>query len=100
MTQATAGRERPAQVHVQQRDIDGLVMCGEHGGVPYDLLGMALGVPPARLRGPPPRPPPARRGAGCPRWACGPRGGPTPPPPPPSRGGPPPGGWPPPDCTC
>src|SRR5580692_1538301 len=50
MTQATARRARPA-VNLTQRDIDGLVMCGEHGGVPYDLLGAALGVQPARLRG-------------------------------------------------
>jgi hypothetical protein len=49
--QATAGRARPAQIHVQQRDIDGLVMCGEHGGVPYDLLGAALGVAPAPAAG-------------------------------------------------
>jgi hypothetical protein len=51
VTQAAGRRARPAQMHVQQRDIDGLVMCGEHGGVPYDLLGTALGVAPARLRG-------------------------------------------------
>ena len=33
-----------------QRDIDGLVLCAEHGGAPYDLLAAALGVTPARLR--------------------------------------------------
>jgi hypothetical protein len=52
MTQATAGSgQRRAHMHVTQRDVDGLMMCGEHGGVPYDLLGAALGVQPARLRG-------------------------------------------------
>lgn len=50
MSEATATR-RPAAIHVQQRDVDGLVLCGEHGGVPYDLLSTALGVAPARLRG-------------------------------------------------
>jgi hypothetical protein len=40
-----------AGVRLQQRDIDGLVLCGEHGGAPYDLLGMALGAQPARVRG-------------------------------------------------
>ena len=43
---------RPAgTVQLQQRDIDGLVLCGEHGGAPYDLLAAVLGVAPARLRG-------------------------------------------------
>jgi hypothetical protein len=51
MTQAATSRARPAAVHLTQRDIDGLVLCGEHGGVPYDLLGAALDVQPARLRG-------------------------------------------------
>ena len=27
------------------------MLCGEHGGAPYDLLAAALGVAPARLRG-------------------------------------------------
>ena len=31
-------------VQLQQRDIDGLVLCAEHGGAPYDLLAAALGV--------------------------------------------------------
>jgi hypothetical protein len=29
-------------LRVTQRDIDGLVLCGEHQGLPYDLLGSAL----------------------------------------------------------
>jgi len=47
----TATATRPAPIHIQQRDIDGLVLCGEHGGAPYDLLAAALAVAPARLRG-------------------------------------------------
>jgi len=47
----TATVTRPAVIQVQQRDIDGLVLCGEHGGAPYDLLAAALQVQPARLRG-------------------------------------------------
>jgi hypothetical protein len=53
------GRRAPAQPHrradagtirLGQRDIDGLILCAEHGGAPYDLLAAALGVPSARLR--------------------------------------------------
>ena len=29
-------------LQITQRDIDGLVLCGEHQGLPYDLLGSAL----------------------------------------------------------
>ena len=47
----TATATGPAIIQIQQRDIDGLVLCGEHGGAPYDLLAAALGVHPARLRG-------------------------------------------------
>ncbi len=47
----TATATRLAVIQIQQRDIDGLVLCGEHGGAPYDLLATALGVQPARLRG-------------------------------------------------
>jgi hypothetical protein len=47
----TATATRPAPIHIQQRDIDGLMLCGEHGGAPYDLLAAALDVAPARLRG-------------------------------------------------
>jgi hypothetical protein len=51
----TASTERPAQradagtVRLSQRDIDGLLLCGEHYGAPYDLLAAALAVPPGRL---------------------------------------------------
>jgi hypothetical protein len=48
---ATGRRADTGAVRLQQRDIDGLVLCAEHGGAPYDLLGMALRVQPARLRG-------------------------------------------------
>jgi hypothetical protein len=37
-----AGATRRADagtVKISQRDIDGLVLCAEHGGAPYDLLG-------------------------------------------------------------
>ena len=47
----TATATRPALIQIQQRDIDGLVLCGEHGGAPYDLLAAALDVAPVRLRG-------------------------------------------------
>jgi hypothetical protein len=36
-------------VRVSQRDIDGLLLCGEHYGAPYDLLAAALRVQPDRL---------------------------------------------------
>jgi hypothetical protein len=32
-----------------RRDIDGLLLCGEHYGAPYDLLAVALKVQPERL---------------------------------------------------
>src|ERR1039457_3313714 len=38
-------------VRLGQRDIDGLILCAEHYGAPYDLLAAALGAQPARLRG-------------------------------------------------
>jgi hypothetical protein len=33
-----------------RRDIDGLILCAEDYGAPYDLLASALGAQPARLR--------------------------------------------------
>jgi hypothetical protein len=36
-------------IQLTQRDIDGLLLCGEHYGAPYDLLADALRVPPGRL---------------------------------------------------
>jgi len=48
----TAGRRADAGiVRLGQRDIDGLVLCAEQAGAPYDLLAAALAVQPARLRG-------------------------------------------------
>jgi hypothetical protein len=56
---STPGRRAPARPHrragagtirLTQRDIDGLVLCAEHGGAPYDLLAAALAVTPDRLR--------------------------------------------------
>ena len=47
----TAGRRADAgTVRLGQRDIDGLVLCAEQAGAPYDLLAAALAVQPARLR--------------------------------------------------
>ncbi len=45
----TARRADAGVVQLTQRDIDGLLLCGEHFGAPYDLLAAALGVPPGRL---------------------------------------------------
>jgi hypothetical protein len=51
MTATTTGRRADAgTVRLGQRDIDGLVLCAEHSGAPYDLLAAALAVQPARLR--------------------------------------------------
>jgi len=50
-TTTTAGRRAGAgTVRLGQRDIDGLALCAEHAGAPYDLLAAALAVQPARLR--------------------------------------------------
>jgi hypothetical protein len=38
-------------VRLSRRDIDGLILCAEQYGAPYDLLADALGAQPARLRG-------------------------------------------------
>jgi hypothetical protein len=45
-----ARRADAGRIRLTQRDIDGLVLCAEHGGAPYDLLAAALEVTPARLR--------------------------------------------------
>jgi hypothetical protein len=52
-TAAVPGRRRAdaGTVRLGQRDIDGLILCAEHGGAPYDLLAAALRAEPARLRG-------------------------------------------------
>ena len=54
-TQDTITADRPARradagtVRLSQRDIDGLMLCGEHYGAPADLLALALRVTPERL---------------------------------------------------
>jgi hypothetical protein len=51
----TLSAARPARradagtVRLSQRDIDGLLLCGEHYGAPFDLLALALRVQPDRL---------------------------------------------------
>jgi hypothetical protein len=47
----TARRAHHGTAQPGHRDIDGLVLCAEHYGAPYDLLAAALGAQPARLRG-------------------------------------------------
>jgi hypothetical protein len=42
-------RAGPAAVRLTQRDIDGLLLCGEHYGAPFDLLATALGTRPERV---------------------------------------------------
>jgi hypothetical protein len=44
-----ARRADAGTVRLSQRDIDGLLLAGEHWGAPYDLLAAALRVDPARL---------------------------------------------------
>ena len=51
-TTTTGRTNRRADAGVIQltgRDIDGLLLCGEHYGAPYDLLAAALRVPQGRL---------------------------------------------------
>ena len=51
-TPVTASRRRRVDagvVQLSQRDIDGLLLCGEHSGAPFDLLATALQVEPERL---------------------------------------------------
>ena len=50
VTAARAARRADAgAVRLSQRDIDGLLLCGEHYGASYDLLAAALRVHPDRL---------------------------------------------------
>ena len=44
-----ARRADAGTVRLSQRDIDGLLLCGEHYGAPADLLAVALRVEEARL---------------------------------------------------
>ena len=54
-TTLTVAPARPARradagtVRLSERDIGGLLLCGEHFGAPYDLLALALRVAPDRL---------------------------------------------------
>ena len=50
-TAAAPHRSDAGAVRLGQRDIDGLILCAEHFGAPYDLLAAALDAQPARLRG-------------------------------------------------
>jgi hypothetical protein len=45
----TARRPDAGLIQLSQRDIDGLLLCGEHYCAPYDLLAAALGMPEERL---------------------------------------------------
>ena len=48
-TPVTTSRRRRVDagvVQLSQRDIDGLLLCGEHSGAPFDLLATALRVEP------------------------------------------------------
>jgi hypothetical protein len=47
----TARRSDAGRVRLSGRDVTGLVLCAEHYAAQYDLLALALGVQPARLRG-------------------------------------------------
>jgi hypothetical protein len=52
VTPASSSRRRHADagaVRLSQRDIDGLLLCGEHGGAPFDLLAAALQIEAGRL---------------------------------------------------
>jgi hypothetical protein len=44
-----ARRADAGTIRLSQRDIDGLLLCGEHYGAPYDLLAAALGARPSRV---------------------------------------------------
>jgi hypothetical protein len=48
---ATARRADYGAVRLGRRDVNGLILCAEHSGAPYDLLAAALAAQPARLRG-------------------------------------------------
>ena len=41
---AQRDRHDTGAIWLTQRDIDGLVLCGEHYAAPYDLLAAALGI--------------------------------------------------------
>src|ERR1039458_10231427 len=49
-TTRPARRADAGAIRLSQRDIDGLLLCGERYGCPYDLLAAAVRVPAVRLR--------------------------------------------------
>jgi len=48
-TSRTPCRADAGKVRLSQRDIDGLLLCGEHYGAPLDLLAATLRVSEERL---------------------------------------------------
>lgn len=44
-----ARRAGAGTIRLSQRDIDGLILCGEHYGAPFDLLAAALRTAPDRM---------------------------------------------------
>jgi hypothetical protein len=50
-TGTSARRADAGSVRLGERDVAGLLLCGEMYGAPYDLLAAFLGVRPDRLRG-------------------------------------------------
>jgi hypothetical protein len=50
-TGTSARRADAGSVRLGERDVAGLLLCGEKYGAPYDLLAAFLGVRPDRLRG-------------------------------------------------
>jgi hypothetical protein len=50
-TGTAARRADAGAVRLGERDVAGLLLCGDMYGAPYDLLAAFLGVRPDRLRG-------------------------------------------------
>jgi len=46
---ARTQRHDAGTIRLSQRDIDGLLLCGEHYGAPLDLLAEALGISRVRM---------------------------------------------------
>ncbi len=44
-------RSDAGRVRLSGRDVAGMLLCAEQYAVPYDLMAVAMGVQPARLRG-------------------------------------------------
>ena len=49
VTSSRPARADAGAVRLSQRDIDGLLLCGEHYGAPYDLLAAALRIQQGQL---------------------------------------------------